>query len=384
MDAPWAAWWAAPGPAVFLDETLDALRRGRSVVLGLPLGAPPGLAQALEAEVSRDSLWCWTAVAPTGPATPMSTVVQALWGSTAAPETLLGLVQAVRLRNRVLWIGPLTTEPWPPWRDWLLAFARAAATLPAADRPVLCTETRGLPRTDWPRVDPSLAVLQWRGRLDGLDMQLWAATLLRGIELPPFTGRLRRELIATLAGADPLLAVHLRDETIPGLCRPQSTLIGFAAARGWHEAPPHTWEAGVLEQLTGEQTLHLAALALDPAASASAIAERLWRAEVRVLFPLIETLRRRLIERHRAQLQVPVQVEGRAPIIHIEDLELGHLHWQLRGRLGAQRAELLAALHRARNALAHLEPLSAEDLLGLLRLLDKTDLWQPAGGDARR
>jgi hypothetical protein len=42
------------------------------------------------------------------------------------------------------------------------------------------------------------------------------------------------------------------------------------------------------------------------------------------------------------------------------------------------------ALHRARNALAHLEPLSPEDLLGLLRLLDKTDLWQPAGGDAHR
>lgn len=378
---PWAAWWAAPGPVAFLDEALDTLRQGRTVLLGMPRGAPPGLAEAVEAEVVRDCLWRWTAITPTDRESPLSTIVQALWGGAAGPDSLAGLVRAERLRNHVLWVGPLTGRTWAVWRDWLLAFARQAATLRAGDRPVISAELHGIPRGEWPRVDPTLAVLQWRGRLDALDMELWAATLLRGVELPPFAGRLRRELLAALAGADPLLAVQLRNETVPGLCRPEKLLADYAVARGWQSPPPHTWEAGVLERIAGESILHLAALTTDSAALAKAVGDRLWRAEVRVLFPLIETLRRRLIERHRDLLRVPVQVEGRPPILHVEDLELGHLHRQLQGRIGANRADLLAALHRVRNALAHLEPLPEPALLDLLRRLDATDLWQPTGRD---
>ena len=366
----WSAWWSLPGPGSYLDAAIDVLRQGRCLVLALPQHSPPGLAEALAIRVSEDPIWRWTPVEARAQELPAAGVIRACWPPGEGPDALSALVREARLQDRVLWLGALEPDQADAWLTWMGDFASASHHVPPRDRPTCVGITVGIAPPASLGAVPGIAVLPWRDRLDALDLQSWAAHLERATERAPLERALRHELIAALAGADPALALALADLSIVRLLEPDAALEAFASARGWDvSAPPQDWEAGVLDSVGGTSVVHAAALPAGTPRS-RAVHERLWRAQVRVLFPLIEGERRRLIEEHRSLLSVPYYIEGRNdPIRRIEDLEIVHLLHQLRGRIEARRESLLYALHRARNALAHLEILGAIELTGLLQLI---------------
>jgi hypothetical protein len=369
-SALWTAWWSLPGPATYLDEVLDVLRQGRSVVLALPRHAPPGLEEAFAAAVSRDRVWRWTAVEPIEGESPLHSAVRACWAGGEGPVGVSSLVQDPRMRNRVLWLDTFSDDRWACWQRWLGEFAHASQHQRPRERAVCACITVGIPPAASARSLPALGVVQWRGRLDGIDLRVWAAMLARGTERARFEHELRRELIAEISAGDPALALSLVELQMSQLLDVDPVIDAYANERGWApDGPAMTWETGAIDLVGGEEAIHPAALLAGPQSS-RLLTERVWRAQVRVIFPFIEGERRRLIQEFREHLSVPFYVDSRRePIVHVEDLEIGHLHQQLRGRVGARREALLKALYRARNALAHLELLDAADVEAILRVI---------------
>lgn len=82
--------------------------------------------------------------------------------------------------------------------------------------------------------------------------------------------------------------------------------------------------------------------------------ERVWAAQVAVLFPIIERERQRLLNIHRGLWRLPYIREDGKRIERLEDLEIGDMANQVRRipALAAER-ERLDWLRRVRNALAH-------------------------------
>lgn len=87
--------------------------------------------------------------------------------------------------------------------------------------------------------------------------------------------------------------------------------------------------------------------------------ERVWAAQVAVLFPIVERQRQRLLKRHEALWRVPHTRPDGTQIRRRRDLEIGDMAAQARSRglLGVDHAHL-DWLRRVRNQLAHNEVVS--------------------------
>lgn len=371
----WSYWWSIPGPRHFVAEIVASLRAGRQAVVLLPAHGPPGLAAAVASVVEQDDGWVWSRVPVTAGHHGADAIRHALLGG-AAPGTLADLVAHPTLQGRVLWIEGLTADTWPAWAPFIRAFAAAAAARPILDRPLLVLCVTGLATAAWPDAHPNLSVCPWYDRLDDLDMQQWAAYLLRPLTLTPVERRLRRELLVALAGHDPCCAQALSTGSLEQLLDPQALLTTLAAERGWLDPAPRpaTWATGVCDRIGGQEQVHLAALcqAVDYTAHSE---ERLWRAQVTVFFPLIEQLRKRLVARYGKRLRLPITLADGRVITQPEELEIGQLNFLLStAPISWHRSELLTRLHAVRNALAHLTPLPYRELKELLLTIERNDL----------
>lgn len=83
--------------------------------------------------------------------------------------------------------------------------------------------------------------------------------------------------------------------------------------------------------------------------------ERIWAAQVAVLFPLVERERQRLLNAHRALWRLPHTRPDRTTIRCRNDLEIGDMAAQARNGPLRVEWERLNWLHRVRNLIAHNE-----------------------------
>jgi hypothetical protein len=94
--------------------------------------------------------------------------------------------------------------------------------------------------------------------------------------------------------------------------------------------------------------------------------QRIWKAQLTALFPALESLRLELVTKHRGRLQLDEHLRGLG-ITSVEEIELGALRFLLRNYLTRPDAMQLDVLARARNKLAHRQPVSPEDTRQMLR-----------------
>ena len=373
----WRYWWSLSGPYGFVTEIVASLRAGRHAVVLLPQHAPPGLAAAVAQEVEQDAAWVWTRVPVAAHADGPTALGQTLLGAGTPARSVADLVTHPTLRGRVLWLEIPAAAAWPDWAAFVTAFAAAAEPLAVIDRPLLLLSVTGLASAAGPEPTRLVSVCPWRERLDDLDMQQWAAYLLRPLSLNPVERRLRRELLVALAGFVPRRAPPPSAGSLEDLLHPHALLAACAADRGWLAAPPapRDWAAGAYDRINGQDIDHLAAQCAAPEGAAQ-VEERLWRAQMTVFFPLIEQLRRRLVARYRKHLHPPFDLPGGRSILHPEDLEIGPLNLLLsKAPISWSRSELLTRLWTLRNALAHLTPMGYRELKELLLTIERSDLW---------
>lgn len=355
-----SVWWQLPGPREFVEGLVDDLREGRQIVVLLPEHGPQnhGLLGALR-EAWRDD-----GAIDSLATTPGQTALQALTeryplprGAQPTPQALL---ETSGFRGRVLWIDGLDEKSWTSWSDFLNEYQHLARNASLVDRTVFIAPVVGEASGATITADVGLAVRRWDGVVDRADMLLFAMYALRGRGHPRRLAALLAATMAHIASFDPEVVLRLAGERAERILAPTDVLLDLASERRWERGTPRDWALGTSSVVDGDREPHPALDALG-----DGLAPRLWQAQVSVLFPLIEEHRLRLVARLRHLLRVPFDGSfGR--ITDARDLEVGHILHQVRAfKLPVSRGtrELLIEIKDARDHLAHLEPLTPEEIL---------------------
>ncbi|HET7459979.1 MAG TPA: hypothetical protein VFJ82_01980 [Longimicrobium sp.] len=362
--------WRLPGPRHFLRRAADDLLDGRSLVMLLP-------GQGEAAGGLREGLTELWHLEETG-------AVEVLWAETdRTPERILaeclGAPPGERLTpvifaaaagetpGRVLWIEGVEASVWPAWRTFLLEFQRAALTVPAyaRNRLVVTLEGAAAATAETPPAEVGLATHRWDDVLDTQDALLLAAQLLRERNtLRPALRPLLAAAIAQVALFDLDLVDRLAGEPVERILDPAPVLASLMHERGWQAGQQPTWADGSGAHVEGRFRPHAA---LD--VRGDGVTERLWRAQVSVVFPAIEEHRQDMVRRLAPHLRLPFHTEfGRVDNAH--DLEIGHLYRQVCIHdlpLPAAERNRLGDFRKARNALAHGETLDSTLILTLIQ-----------------
>lgn len=104
-----------------------------------------------------------------------------------------------------------------------------------------------------------------------------------------------------------------------------------------------------------------------PDISEKQIAERMWEAQIKVVFPIIEKQRSIIVERYRKGIEALLPITGAygEMFYDAEDVEIGVLsHLVSLGRLAVafEDGKMIAKLRNARNTLAHIKPMTQTEI----------------------
>jgi hypothetical protein len=365
-----------PGPAGFVEAIARDLRRGSCVLVAFPVHAPDGFSTALRNQFLDDDLVRWAAPKPGDIVgqEPLHFLVQH-YATDLAGETFVDerqLAGSGNFAGRIVCVEPVAPQDWQPWWDFLLDYTGVLRHRPTDARGLVCIVTRGVELGALPAPDIALALHAWRGFADELDLLSWLHYWTRDVTVhSPVKKRLRLRLGLELIGFDATLAPQVATKGLADLLAPTDWLVAVAQERGWLAEESPSWIRGSLDDVEDKYVSHPALLALKSNASSS-LRRCIWRAQVAVLFPLIEQERTAYLERYKALVRLPFSSTSGAMIQELEDLEIGHLHHLLAKKLDHREAMRLRRLKDARNALAHLDPLEADELEALIYALSNS------------
>ncbi len=288
-------WARLPGPVDFLETVLEDLADRVSVLAGLP-----------------DEMLCATV------AVEIADLVKhrglGRWEAVRSAEARrLSPSDSVARRfnggspaGSILWIEATGGDkPAIAWTDY------ARDSVEKANTPRLCI-AMDVAHAEACGEDKRLRRRLWRDFVTPLDARAIAERFGRRSGHRPANIVLRSALIGELAGTDLVLAERLSRS-------PLRRLLDYGAH-------PH---------------------------------ERVWAAQVGVLFPLVERQRQRLLTAHRTLWRLPHARKDGTQIRHPKDLEIGDMATQAQryGLLGVDHGRL-HWLRRVRNQLAHSEVVS--------------------------
>ena len=286
------AWARLPGPADFLDTITEDLADRSAVLVGLPEEIPGG---ALAEEVA--DLVTHRDLGRWSP-------IRAPEARTVAPaDSVARRFKGGNARGSVIWVDITGNGESPgTWPD----YARRQAESPNVPR--LCIVMNSACAESCPE-DKRLRRRLWRDFVSPLDARALVERLGRRFGYRTGHLALRSAVVAELAG----------------------TNLGFA------------------EELSRVPLGRILQARDSPR-------DRIWAAQVSVLFPLVERERQRLLDTYCAIWQVPHTRKDGTRVPCLNDLEVGDMAAQAR-RVGLLEGELqrLNWLRRVRNALAHNE-----------------------------
>lgn len=373
-------WWNLPGPDAFLDGVVDNLERGVNVVVGRPVTGPSTISEQIRRRWMRDE---WRVLDGTGNAgrLPEDLLIDRFCPGhlSGAPITPQSFLEGVRGRGLLIAVHVKEDAAWHDWKRFLEELSDLARHLEPHNRPLFLVEVIGQPAVTPVREAVAVSNVRWKGVVKGEDMALYAAFMAQDGDAPVHIRRLKGSIVAELALWDPELAEQLARVPLRDLLAPMELLRKIARARSWAtEGPVSTsdtgaWAAGQTDQMDGVKKIHSALVAA--LGDQDEIRRRVWAGQVAILFPLIERLRLKALDRLRLGLNPPFRVkEG---VIHDPVLlEIGDLFWLL-NRNRVERpdptvASAVRVLRRMRNALAHLEIVGEDDAdhPDLVRLLE--------------
>ena len=303
--------WRLPGPAHLVRRLARSVCAGQNVVATVAESHSEGLGRAVEQ--ARGSLVTWPApwlpcALPEAPVVDRVAATLMLEGGEPTPWHI---AHHGGKHGQQVVHAELTPDEWPAWRDFLYAYAQACQQEDPDTRPVLFVTVADLPPETLGHGEPTLEVFDAR---------------------QPWTDRdVRVYLWYALAGS----ATSPRDELVAELIVETAVLMARGNLAEAHEFAHQ-----------GRRLL-----------SRLEVGGPLWKAQVRVLFPLIEEARARMA-REAARI-----LGGRGGADDIEVLEIGPLHHRL-VKLDAPRrlVEQARALREMRNSLAHRRPIPLGDL----------------------
>lgn len=379
------SFWQLPGPLRFLESLMGDLRSGKNVVACFPreVGETTDSPEpVIRRSLDHDLAWISVDTADGPLRSPVDLLFDIFLPQSTPGQVrnALALVHEDKFTGRLVHLRNLSSGNWPAWRDFLSSYETACRTRSVLERSVFLAIIDPVCGRTPVQEDVCLAVHQWEGAVDDLDLLLYASAAFSGTRLKKWERRLAAYIGARLALWDPEVCDRLRRQSLDVFLHPQDLLAEIACDRGWSvaDAAPANQlrDKGILQTFQGTLQTHSAFVVIS--GDKQELKRRLWGAEVETLFPLIELQRQRLIEQLLPFLSVPYTTPF-GVIDDARDLELGHIADQLYSSRTPEHFEMRGFaqwLKRLRDRLAHSEPIPA-DLLLQPRFVSILDVLEP-------
>ncbi len=365
------SWWHIPGPSRYVAGVCSTLQDGKNVVLCLPEHVPDGLSRAIVQAHPLPGVQQWEAlrIPPDSQHTPVE-LLFSYFAPNALASTLRNAAALVReqgFEKKRIWLEGFTANTWSVWKTFFEEYEHVCRSILETHRTLFCVSLSGTLADTPPQAGISLTHARWYGVVSDLDMLLYINQIMPKHPLVGIKRKIAIAVAASLSLWDPLLADQLVRQPLRVLLEPEKFLCDFGRARGWHEESHALgWPCGARDLFNEREQLHSAAAACRH--QCEEIKQRIWRAQLGLLFPIIEERRHRLLRELQGLLNVPFTTRERVLLNELHDLEIGHIEWQLleHKRNGVQDIRLgvvlpqVSALKQMRNHLAHFEVLGEE------------------------
>jgi len=230
----------------------------------------------------------------------------------------------------------------PEWVELAVEYARRSP----ADNGLLVLLYRGACPLASPR--KGVAVFRRGDYFTAYDMQWFAAFCIPEKDSGAVRDY-RAQVLARIAGGDPELCADLAREDVRS--DPLESMEALA------------WRYPVLSDL---------------AADRKRLELMLWEAQLQIVFPLVERLRRRFIDVYRAELSAVLREEDGVKdefgnkLAEPEDMEIRHIWWYCfkknKAALSESDRRVFHLIYISRNRLAHLKPVDHANVMELLML----------------
>jgi hypothetical protein len=358
--------WELPGPLAFLDCIEDDLRQGKGLAILVPRLEPPNLLSALRERLNRSG-WLYSDILSSDHRAPIDLIYEGLdLADPADGRRTLGTLLEVLPVGQVVIIDGLSTENLERWRQWVREYELSIRNISPIDRPLLILYGSAIDDKEFTTGTVAFTTRRWVGVLRYSDMFLYASVQVgRRLGTPP-EAQLLAATIAKLAMWDVGLADRLLELEPDDLFQPTEILRKIASDYGWTSGMRPSWHSGTVDSFDGQDQTHSILLALgDPTQE---LKMRVWSSQASVILPVVELQRRAIVRRIRHRLRLPIEVDG-VRISDPYDLEIGVLtHAARKSTIDQRIVDQLVRLRDIRNALAHLEVISADQALddGLL------------------
>lgn len=240
------------------------------------------------------------------------------------------------LHNRCIWVRHVKKEELPLWQQVISSYLQNTQN---KDKAIFILET-SCPAGKPVRLIEDYDLSKTSG---WFDFHVFCTLLASSFSLEPLWKLYLAEVLSSTAMSDPELASLMPEQLEDCLKDPYSVLK---------------------KRIRNES--HQNGLPFPDLPDQSTVDRDLWSAQLRVLFPLIEQFRKTIIENNARYLSRFVPLEAPCFVIEdVHDLEIGHLAHLLGNgqfRLWNDFYSVFPSFQRARNLLAHLNPVSWQDV----------------------
>lgn len=411
--------YQAPSALQFLDRIIEDIHNHHSVVILLP---DPMSQQEFEiAFQERLRLGCYLSQETVSlpdlsahrmPSALLGELLPITWPDEDCPRTVEYLLAAHNLPDLIYLsrYNELEEEVKKNWKDFVLTWSRILskkADLCSSNRPALCLIVSGQEGIDFD-VSAGLSLRPWFGFPNALEAQMTCRFHYDFYKRKgKFYGLWQENILPSLVGNDLSLLDRISSFSTEDYDCLIEELTRDARERGWsqdmlHEAGvkefienneknqarsplylignyPHLWAAGALmSTMEWGVELHVSAQAM--LGQKLHILHRIWRGQLPLILPIIDTLRRIICKSLTAKygdswpLLLPEQVNGfykQPEVPHA--CELGHLEVLFNSQLRKEAAwiPVIRIARKIRNDLAHYQPVLYDDFLSLIQEASK-------------
>jgi hypothetical protein len=363
-------WHQLPGPSSFMHQITEDLRDGISVVIKVNDTSPKNILGAIKEIVAHECLsWSHLEKITSDPLNDLFAIFEP---SRSAGEiiSLSRLLTLPRFQSSIIAIHLKTNENWRRWMPFIEEFAYFSRSQNPLLRSQLLVVIDQTVAENTPRSDLLLSV--YDSQLVSLtDTKIYTICRIAKKGNLGIRDQLAAAIAAELSQWDLTLSEILCEAPLALLLNPRKVLFDYAKELHWDKLPfPNDKEKlrgkGIYCTWSDKEEEHSAFLALRRADNI--LGQRIWRAQVSILFPLIEMRRLEIVSKYEYLFDLPHYLPEGGVITDYADLDWGNICYQMDAKRSLVDDEIYneaKALKIARNMLAHMEFLP-------LQILEKT------------
>lgn len=359
------------GPAAFLREIAAGVVQDGIGCIPIPDSPPewllPSIREAIEATATVRAFSINASKGLKG-RSPAHMLASAVMPGATAIRSVAALIGEAELADAAFVVSGIPMGEWPQWATFLRAFKAEWAR---ADRPNLplvafCPPSsvgaHDLARFCRPGGEP----LAWRGRVERIDTEQAAFAYFGKPDGQDLASSVATSVAVELAGWDLQVLEFLATEKVEERLDPTTFLEGIASQL---PAEVPSWARGTVDGWDGMPFVHT--LSLLRTGERAAVDDRIWKGQVRVLFPFLQRVRAIVVGHYKACLVSKLPREkvfpGGTTRIYRDPFRLEF--WDIIDILGgvASSKELgfLKICHKVRTALAHMDVVAPQFTTGL-------------------